>query len=454
MTSQGHWTCKCYSVNYSISLKIVAVKYRIRVRLQPIVFNSKSSSIFKNLLYLKEKNNSVWALALAFDPRWPKQGHWGSCIFSSKPRLHNFGHSLHSGPHALFLFCLLAAGQCLQNLSGPFGHEYVEEGVHKRAEVEQQVGHQPQVAHSLLKAQSLQEDTEDEGDVKEGVVSPDGSDTPHRPPPLCCCSVGSRAHHSSPGVHGKEEEEGERAEHCHGKPKVVLQHGQGQDAKRSGPGDQDDRWGLTDSSAAADTLRVGHQEVTLLGNEEHKGDVGDYAKVEDEVGGIGGEEGSSLLDLVLVHGGATKETDDIGHQEEDDMHGDFTITYDRGRQILDTHFSLPAHIFVSYYRPQYLSNTFSTFGSCSLRLKEEVIRFQSTIKVTVRPPNLWSYTVACKCFLLEIISSFTCWNVHINKKFDQGHPDSCHRSPHQPQQDMCSELIICFIPYSFFTYSI
>ncbi|KAG7228427.1 hypothetical protein INR49_007599 [Caranx melampygus] len=202
--------------------------------------------------------------------------------------------------------------QCPQHFFGPFGHECIEEGVHKRAEV----------AHRLFKAQSLQEDTDDEGDIEEGVVSPDGSDTPHCPPPLCCREVGSGARQGSPGVHSEEEEEGERAEHRHCKPEVVLKHSQGQDAKWNGPGNQDNCCRLTDSSVAAKTLRVGHEDVTLLGYEEHEGDVGDDAKIEDEVGGIGGEEGSTVLSLVLVHGGATEETDDVRDQEKD---GNFTL---------------------------------------------------------------------------------------------------------------------------------
>ncbi|KAA8583462.1 hypothetical protein FQN60_014670, partial [Etheostoma spectabile] len=64
------------------------------------------------------------------------------------------------------VMCQLSAWQRLQDLFEPFGHENVEEGVHQRAEVEQQVRHQPQVRHRLREEQRVQEDAEDEGDVE------------------------------------------------------------------------------------------------------------------------------------------------------------------------------------------------------------------------------------------------------------------------------------------------
>lgn len=65
--------------------------------------------------------------------------------------------------------------------------------------------------------------------------------------------------------------------------------------------------------------------MTLLSYEQHEGDVGDDTKIEDEVSGAGGEDRPTRH--VRVHFGTTKETDNIRHQEENDMHGNFAVTW-------------------------------------------------------------------------------------------------------------------------------
>lgn len=80
-----------------------------------------------------------------------------------------------------------------------------------------------------------------------------------------------------------------------------------------------------DVAAAGLTLWVGHQEMALLSYEEHEGDIGDDTEVEDEAGGIGGQQGAALC--LLSHVGTTKETDDVRNQEECDMNGNFILTW-------------------------------------------------------------------------------------------------------------------------------
>jgi len=74
--------------------------------------------------------------------------------------------------------------------------------------------------------------------------------------------------------------------------------------------------------------------MALLSYERHEGDVGHQAKVEDEVGGVGGEHLPGGRDL--VHAGAAEETDDVGDQEEHDVHGDFVLTWDKETEMINT----------------------------------------------------------------------------------------------------------------------
>lgn len=217
---------------------------------------------------------------------------------------------------------VLAAGQRPQHLLQPFGHEYINEGVHQRAEIQQRVGHQAQVPDGLLQGQSSQEDADDEGRVEEGVVDQDHTDAPRRSPLLCAGAA--EAVQGPPPVHREEEQEGERSEQSHSKPQLVVQHGEGQDGEGRGPGYQRHDTGVADAAAAGPERPAGDQQVALLSYYEHHGDVGGHAEVEDEFRGTRGEERRVLSANVYV--GTTQKTDDVRHQQELGLDGNFGLT--------------------------------------------------------------------------------------------------------------------------------
>lgn len=259
---------------------------------------------------------------------------------SSESCLYSFRYSLHSGSRVAFATWVSTAGQRLQHLFGSFGHEYVEEGVDEGTEVEQEVRHQLQVCHYLIEDQSLEQDADDEWGVEEGVVGPDGWDAPHRPPPLWGGGVRPGAEQSPPRVHSEEKEEGEGDEQRYGENELVPQHSQGQDGEWSRPRHQSNYSRLPDAPTAALALRIGHQEVTLLSYEQHERDIGDDSEVEDEVCGVRGDD--CPISRVLFDTGSTKETDDVGDQEEGDVYGNFVLTWAENRQtrniVLINHF--------------------------------------------------------------------------------------------------------------------
>lgn len=92
-----------------------------------------------------------------------------------------------------------------------------------------------------------------------------------------------------------------------------------------------------DTGAAGKALWVGHLEMALLSYEQHEGDVGDDTKIKDEVGGIGGERGPTVH--FLTHIRTSEETDDVRNQEEDDVHGNFILTWK-----INTEFKLIAEL--------------------------------------------------------------------------------------------------------------